>query len=415
MQLRELTNEEFDKFSRNFSFFSMYQTREYAFIMHKEGYETSTVGLFDNREIVGAALILIKEINKLKYAFIPRGYLVDYNDPAKLKSFTVLIKKFLTKRKVEAVKICPQLMRNIYDSNGNVIETNYTYDKTVSELKKLGYHHLGYNNQFEALKPRFEAYIDLKDKTIVELFNNIKREFKTKIRTAERKGIRVYKGKESSINELYKLTEKKYPRKESYLEDTYRYFDEKGEIEYFYAKLDTKNFLNYAQQNFLACEDASYKMNEKIMNNTGRNTSKAITKKMNLDKKFEVCKNDLTTATEMLKDNPEGITLAGVYVIKHGKEAYIFMDGYNPQYKYLNAKHYLIWTLIEKYKNEGYEKFNLGGVPGFNAKNNDYDGLKQFKLNFGAKVIEYAGDFTLVTTKKWFGKKQALKHSIRYY
>ena len=103
MQLRELTNEEFDKFSRNFSFFSMYQTREYAFIMHKEGYETSTVGLFDNREIVGAALILIKEINKLKYTFIPRGYLVDYNDPIKLKSFTVLIKKFLTKRKIEVL------------------------------------------------------------------------------------------------------------------------------------------------------------------------------------------------------------------------------------------------------------------------------------------------------------------------
>ena len=48
MQLRELTNDEFDKFSRNFNFFSLYQTREYSFIMHKEGYETSTIGLFDN-------------------------------------------------------------------------------------------------------------------------------------------------------------------------------------------------------------------------------------------------------------------------------------------------------------------------------------------------------------------------------
>jgi len=88
---------------------------------------------------------------------------------------------------------------------------------------------------------------------------------------------------------------------------------------------------------------------------------------------------------------------------------------YSSGCKYLNAKHYLIWTLIEKYKNEGYEKFNLGGVPGFNAKNNDYDGLRQFKLNFGAKVIEYAGDFTLVTTKKLFSKKQALKNSVKYY
>jgi len=415
MRLRELTNDEFDKFSRNFDFFSMYQTREYAFIMHKEGYETSTVGLFDNRDIVGAALILIKEIDKKKYAFIPRGYLVDYNDPAKVKSFTSLIKKFLPKRKVEAVKICPSLVRNIYDTNGDIIYNNPNYDKVLNTLKKEGYKHLGYNSQFEALKPRFEAYIDLKDKSIPELFNNIKREYKTKIRTAERKGIKVFKGKETSINELYKLVEKKYPRKESYLEDAYRYFDEKGEIEYFYAKLDTKNFLNYAQKNFIACEEATYKMDEKIMNNTGRNTSKTITKKMNLDKRFESCKNDLTTATEMLRNNPDGITLAGVYVIKHDKEASIFIDGYNPHYKYLNAKHYLIWTLIEKYKNEGYEKFNLGGVPGFNAKNNDYDGLRQFKLNFGAKVIEYAGDFTLVTTKKLFSKKQALKNSVKYY
>ena len=125
MQLRELTNDEFDKFSRNFNFFSLYQTREYSFIMHKEGYETSTIGLFDNREIVGAALILIKEIEKRKYAYIPRGYLLDYNDYSKLKSMTNLIKRFLKKRNVVAIKICPSLVRNIYDIKGDVIYSTF--------------------------------------------------------------------------------------------------------------------------------------------------------------------------------------------------------------------------------------------------------------------------------------------------
>ena len=110
MQLRELTNNEFDNFSRNFNVFSMYQTKEYAFAMHNEGYETSTVGLFDNNELVGAALILIKEKDRKKFATIPRGYLVDYNDYNKLKSFTNLIKNFLEKRNVEAVKICPPII-----------------------------------------------------------------------------------------------------------------------------------------------------------------------------------------------------------------------------------------------------------------------------------------------------------------
>ncbi len=411
MQLRELTNDEFDKFSRNFNFFSLYQTREYSFIMHKEGYETSTIGLFDNREIVGAALILIKEIEKRKYAYIPRGYLLDYNDYSKLKSMTNLIKRFLKKRNVVAIKICPSLVRNIYDIKGDVIYTNPDYLKCFNNFRKLEYRHLGYNNGFEALKPRFEAYIDLKEKSIEELFKDIKKEYRTKIRSAVTKGIKIYKGKETSINELYKLTEKKYPRKESYLEDAYRYFDEKGEIEYFYAKLDTKEFLSYAQKKFLHYEDLTYKMDERIMSNTGRNTGKTITKKMNLDKKFESAKIDLTTATSILRDYPEGVTLAGVYVIKHDKEANILIDGYNSNYKYLNAKHYLIWSLIEKYKSEGYEKFNLGGIPGFKCKDASYDGLRMFKLNFGSKVVEYAGDFELLTKKNFlfFSKAKNIK------
>ena len=415
MQLRELTNSEFDNFSRNFNVYSMYQTKEYAFAMHNEGYETSTVGLFDNNELVGAALILIKEKDRKKFATIPRGYLVDYNDYNKLKSFTNLIKNFLEKRNVEAVKICPPIIKNIYNSKGESIYDNPEFNNMFNCLKKLGYYHLGYNNNFEALRPRYEAYIDLKDKTIIDLFRNIKREFKTKIRTAERKGIRVYRGKENSINELHKLLENKFHRKESYLRDIYKYFNEKDEIEYFYAKLDTKNFLEYSQKNFLLYEDLTYKMNEKIMNNTGRNTSNTIAKKMNLDKLFESCKNDLTTATEMLKNNPEGIVLAAILVVKHGKEANIFIDGYNEHYKYLNAKHYLLWTLIEKYKNEGYEKFNLGGIPSLSGNNPDYDGLKQFKLNFGADVIEYVGDFTLITTRNFFTKRTALRGSINHY
>ena len=159
--------------------------------MHKEGYETSTIGLFDNREIVGAALILIKEIEKRKYAYIPRGYLLDYNDYSKLKSMTNLIKRFLKKRNVVAIKICPSLVRNIYDIKGDVIYTNPDYLKCFNNFRKLEYRHLGYNNGFEALKPRFEAYIDLKEKPIEELFKGIKKEYRTKIRSAVTKGIKI--------------------------------------------------------------------------------------------------------------------------------------------------------------------------------------------------------------------------------
>ena len=58
MQLRELSNDEFERFADSYKDYSMYQTKEYSFIMHKENFETSMVGLFDNNTLIGAALIL---------------------------------------------------------------------------------------------------------------------------------------------------------------------------------------------------------------------------------------------------------------------------------------------------------------------------------------------------------------------
>lgn len=76
------------------------------------------------------------------------------------------------------------------------------------------------------------------------------------------------------------------------------------------------------------------------------------------------------------------------------------MDGYDKKYKRLNSKHLLIWQLIEIYQKIGFHQFNLGGISNMTVDSNKYSGLDEFKLNFGAKMIEYAGDFELVTNKR---------------
>ena len=75
------------------------------------------------------------------------------------------------------------------------------------------------------------------------------------------------------------------------------------------------------------------------------------------------------------------------------------MDGYDKDYKRLNAKHLLIWKLIEKYALQGYKTFNLGGMTNYSIKDNKFDGLNNFKINFGAKVYEYIGDLEYVINK----------------
>ena len=75
------------------------------------------------------------------------------------------------------------------------------------------------------------------------------------------------------------------------------------------------------------------------------------------------------------------------------------MDGYDTKFKRLNAKHLLIWKLIQKYSELNYEKFNFGGIVNPNIKDNKYLGLNEFKLNFNSNIYEYIGDFELITNK----------------
>ena len=108
-------------------------------------------------------------------------------------------------------------------------------------------------------------------------------------------------------------------------------------------------------------------------------------------------KKELVYATKLLRDNPDGIVLASALIIKNSEELYLLMDGYDPTYKRLNAKHLLLWKLCERYSKKGFKKFNLGGIAGVNNTPKEYKGLNEFKLNFNAQAIEYVGDLELIT------------------
>ena len=62
MYLKELTNEEFNKFTQDFIQSSIYQTTNYGLIMNKQGFDSLFVGLIDDTDkIIGASLILIQK------------------------------------------------------------------------------------------------------------------------------------------------------------------------------------------------------------------------------------------------------------------------------------------------------------------------------------------------------------------
>jgi len=398
MQFRELTNQEFINFSNNFELQSIYQTPEYGMIMNKQGYESIILGLLEDNKIIAASLILIIKQNSFKYAYAPKGYLLDYKNNEILKEFSNHIKKYLSKKGIMGIKINPLIIKNIYKQNKEQIN-NISYDYIYNQMYLTNYYHLGYNNFFESLKPRFEAVIDL-NKPINTLFNNIKKEYRTKIRTCYKNGIRVYKGNINDIKNLEHFTIKKYDYNESYFKDCYEYFSKRNMVDLYYTKLDTKQYLQSIQNKFNDYEYKSNILNNEIMEKYYYNPDKLVQRKLNVDKYLNQYQNDLMFATNILKNNPNGIITSAVLVIKQNKEVTILIDSYDKRFKRLNSKHLLIWQLIEIYKKLGYTKFNLGGLSNIITKNNKYSGLNEFKTGFGADVYEFAGDFELITNRR---------------
>ena len=81
MLLKELTNEEFRTFSKNFNLKSIYQTVEYAFVMNKQNFDCVLLGLCDDsNNIVAASLFLIDKKGVVRHCVIndlPLGRSVD--------------------------------------------------------------------------------------------------------------------------------------------------------------------------------------------------------------------------------------------------------------------------------------------------------------------------------------------------
>ena len=191
MYIKELTTKEFNSFTDNFSYSSIYQTSEYGFVMNTQNYNSMFLGMIDEDEkIVGATLILVEKINMFKYAYAPKGFLIDYSNEFIVEEFTNKIKEYLSKQKIMAIKINPMIVKSSYDYIKNTIINNPNFEHELNFLKQLGYFHLGFNNMFESFKPRYDAIIDL-SKPITTLFGNMNKNFKNKVKGADKNGVRI--------------------------------------------------------------------------------------------------------------------------------------------------------------------------------------------------------------------------------
>ena len=410
MKIVALTKKEFDEFAYSHKYSTYYQTSLYAETSRYEGLNTFYIGFVENDELVGATLFLYKTIYLYyKYAYAPRGFLIDYTNKELVRNVTMGLIDLLKKQHYAFIKIDPPIICSERDKSGNIIYFSNTINKILNILNENHYRHQGFNKYFENYKPRLVAFMNLQN-NLNDIYKNIDLETKRILDESMQSGVEIVQDNNGNIDELYKfISLKNKNRKKRYYLGLYNNFKDKMDI--FFINVNTDKYLNNMKKLYddeaIHNEELAFLVQDNSIKDIEK--QKVINQKIESDKQLNYYKNELVYATNLSKKYPDFLTIGGAFTIKHNKGVELIIDSYTEEYLKFNPRYVLIWELIKKYKNEEFLYLNLNAVVGDFTKEDlgKYKTLNNIKLSFNSTVIEYIGEFDLVINSRIYNKFKA--------
>lgn len=406
MKIRNLSITEFQDFIRNNKYDSFRQTLDYALLKSEYGYEYEIIGYCNGEDIYAAALVLVKLLDGYLYAYMPSGFIADYDNTRLIQDFTEDLYNYYKKEDVIFIKINPPIPIAEIDNKKYSKKYNKNYH-IVSTLKECGFEKTKDSKNFETMLPTINAIVDL-DYYDEE---NLNKNTKNKIRKAVRKGLSLEIGNMANIGILNEFVKKKINRSDFYYSDYYSIFKKSNSIDYFLVSIDYEKLIINSQEAYNKETRKNNKLNEKI---AFRPKNKTINVKMNSDRALESYKNDIVLATKKI-NNTEKEYIAGALVVRFGDTATIIISGYDKKYGIYSPNYFLYNEICKYYKNE-VKYLDLNGLTADFSKENKYHGLNNFKLGFKPKIYEYIGEYDLVINQRVYnhlGKKGLLEKEIK--
>lgn len=389
-----ISKKEYDDFVINFPSTSFMQTSSWSEV--KSAWENDFVGMYQNKKLVCAAMILKRNLffgKKLFY--VPRGFVIDYKNKELLKEFILNLKKYAKENNGIDIKIDPFVCFNqdsietIKKGKQKEIRKPFVSDTNIIDenLKELGFVHGGYKKEVNAyIQPRYTMAISLKDKD-GNVFDKeaLRRSFPKNTRNyignyQEQRGVEFScsKNKEDIkyLVEVLNCTEKRQHinlRNEAYFKKIMELFPENAVL--FFARVNIDKYIKFLE------------------NDMQENESKK-----------EFCEKQINEALKIKEEygnNPlAGATIVLMPTCKTGiKTASFLYAGTNtnilPSLKITNG---LMFYRLSYCLDNGCDYCDLGGVDGSLE-----DHLSTFKSKFNPEVLELVGEYDLVVSKFWFG------------
>ena len=369
-----IEKKEYNNFVKKFKYTSFMQEINWAYV--KENFKNILCGVYKNDKLIAACSILERTLYKgFKIFYIPRGYLIDFENKELLKFMTDNIKKVAKDEKAYLVKIDPnfcvseKLFKN-QNISYNIYSNNYKVKH--NNLIELGYVHTGYTKDIHKnFQPRYQMAVPLIDENNnLITYEQLLKTFKSKFRYylgdyhTKRGVFFTCSHDKKDIKEfvqLLKCTEKAkniHLRNEEYFNKIVDNFKTRACI--LFGKVDLNKYLDF------------------LNNNNGK-------------------EEEINQVKELLKDQ-DILTLSSALLLLPVNEGYRCSEylyaGNDLRLNKLNVSGGIALEAAKISIENKCHYCNLGGISGTLD-----DSLTKFKSKYNAVILEFAGEYDLIINK----------------
>ena len=373
MKLTTLSKKEFKEFADNHPQITFHQTKQWANLKEKNNWKSYYLGLKKENQILGATLILAKQVPiiKKKIFYAPRGFLIDYHNKEILKEFTIQIKNFAKKEKAIFIKIDPYVEYMEHDNNGKIIKNGLNNENCIKNLKDLGYKHFGFNLMQDTLQPRWMHVIETENKSLEEIMEEMEKKTRQILRKNERSCITTREIKKEELPIFKDIMKHTSDRREfidrplSYYENMWDSLHESGIMKIIIAEI---NFKDYQKETEKELTQIKNELNDRIYKNEHQilkmNQKKYEQNNKRDQEEIKRLENQLKEIKEKEKKYGEKTILGGILFLIYGNEVLSLLGGSLEELMQFQSAYTLHFQGIKYAIENGYKKYNFYGITG---------------------------------------------------
>ncbi len=380
--IKVITEEEYNNFAIKMEQDHFLHSVDYAKVREKMGWEYSILGIDnldkDDPKLLATMIMLRKKLPKINYYlyYCHAGIIVDYSNQETINLVYKEVKKYVKLNHGFSFKMDPDIKR--WDCDVNMVPLT-SQTEVYNNLLNAGFKHCGFDGVLDGMRSRHTFRVDLNNKTMDEIKGNFSRGTKSKVNKVLKLPIEMKKVDKNELETFYEMLESSAQRSN---------FKQRS-IDYFKIIFDNYNEnkceLYFA---YLDCPKYILILDEEIAKLKSNNVE---SKKL---KELEGIKKELVE--EIYRGNGH-LAIASAVMVNERDKAWYWFGGSDYRFNNISAISLIHYKYMEHCLNKGFKYYDFYGISSVIDKNDKDYGLYQYKKGFGGELIEFLGEFEIIT------------------